>query len=68
MTKIFQCPRCDSKRIIDLESLIGCLDCHLEFDKEDIRNIKDKSSILAISEKKGFLDAFKEKKDDLEEK
>jgi len=59
MTKISTCPRCESKRILDYGDTIECLDCKLEFEKEDIENIEDKSSILAVQEKKKFLDALK---------
>ena len=60
MTKITQCPRCNGSRIIDNGDTIDCVDCKLEFEKEDIMTIKDKKNILSLQEKKRFLDAFKE--------
>ena len=60
MTKITQCPRCNGTRIIDNGDTIDCIDCQLEFEKEDIENIEDKSSILSLQEKKGVLDALKD--------
>ncbi len=59
MTKITQCPRCDGTRIIDNGETIDCIDCELEFEKEDIETIKDKRNILSLQEKKSTLDALK---------
>jgi hypothetical protein len=60
MTKNFQCPRCYGNRIIDNGDTIDCVDCKLEFEKVDLKNIDDKTSILSLQEKKGVLDALKE--------
>ena len=60
MTKITQCPRCRGNKIIDNGNTIDCVDCKLEFEKEDLENIEDKSSILSLQEKKQTLDALKE--------
>ena len=60
MTKISQCPRCNGTRIIDNGDTIDCVDCKLEFEKEDIKTIEDKANILSLQEKKRILDALKE--------
>jgi transcription elongation factor Elf1 len=60
MTKTFQCPRCNGERIIDNGDTIDCVDCKLEFEKEDLEKIKDKSSILSLKEKSSVFEALKE--------
>jgi Zn-finger protein len=60
MTKITQCPRCDGNKIIDNGETIDCVDCKLEFEKNDIETIKDKRNILSLQEKKKILDALNE--------
>jgi hypothetical protein len=62
--KIFKCPRCGNPRIIEYERSFDCTTCKdedgkpLEFDKEDLVTIKDKSDILAVQEKLGVIKAF----------
>jgi len=58
MTKIYQCPRCNNKRIISYEKTIECLDCQLEFEKVDIE-LLETDQILSIKEKLAFIGSIK---------
>ena len=49
------CPRCNGKKIVDLENKIKCLDCKLTFNKKIIKLIEDKAYILANEENEEFL-------------
>ncbi len=61
---IFKCPRCGNPRIVEYNASFGCTICKdkdgkpLEFDKEDIVSIKDKSNILSVQEKLAFFKVF----------
>ena len=57
-TKIKLCPRCKSEKIIDMGDTIDCVDCGLEFEKIDIKNLES-NQILAISEKLEFMRSIK---------
>lgn len=57
--KIRRCPRCGGNQIMDYGEIIECLDCKLEFQKIDFKLVEDKARILAIQEKKAFIDSFK---------
>ncbi len=58
MTKKFHCPRCSSKKIIDLGDVIECVNCKDEFEKSDLETFEDESNILSVREKKRFLDSI----------
>jgi len=57
--KFYNCPRCNGDNIEDYGEIIECVDCKLEFEKEDIDQIEDKTTILSIQEKKGFIKSMK---------
>ena len=58
MTDAYQCPRCDSYRMIALGENIECVNCRSEFEIWDLDNIEDKSTILTVQEKKAIIDAL----------
>ena len=55
----YHCPRCKNPKIIDYGDIFDCPLCKLEFEKRDIDEIKDESSILAIEEKLGIIKELK---------
>jgi len=59
MINNYTCPRCNGNRIIDTGDTIECVDCGLEFDKEDIKILKA-DQILSIKEKLAFIKSIKE--------
>ena len=58
MSKNYQCPRCKSNKIINYDKTIECLDCKLEFDKEDLEML-EVDQILSIKEKVAFIRSIK---------
>ena len=54
----YRCPRCGNGKIIDYGDTFDCSVCELEFKKNDLNTIEDKSSILAIEEKMGVIKEF----------
>ena len=62
MVKVYYCPRCEIKKVIEYPDSIVCPECLLEFDKKQIGVIPD-DEILAFTEMGGFFDSFKELKD-----
>lgn len=58
MSKNYQCPRCKSNKIINYEKTIQCVDCELEFDKEDLE-ILEEDQILSSKEKVAFIRSIK---------
>ncbi len=61
MEKKLICPRCGKTNIKDYEDTIECLDCNLEFYKDSIKNIDDKTAVLSIQEMKKIVEEFKKK-------
>ena len=59
MIKNYTCPRCNNKRTIDMGDTIECVNCGLEFDKEDIKVLKA-DQILSTKEKLAFIKSIKE--------
>ena len=62
MAKVYYCPRCKTKKVIEYTDSIVCPDCMLEFDKEQIGVIPD-DEMLAHGEIHAVIDSFKELKD-----
>jgi len=62
--KFDACPRCDGKKVIDLGPTIECVECQLEFEKEEIRNAPHPSEALSIQEKMGLSDVLFGQKDE----
>lgn len=62
MVKVYYCPRCKMKKVIEYPDSIVCPDCSLEFDKEQIGIIPD-DEILAHGEMHAVIDSFEELKD-----
>ena len=56
--KIIFCPRCKSRKIMDMGDTIDCPNCKLEFEKIDIKTLES-NQILAISEKLEFVRSIK---------
>lgn len=49
--KSWKCPRCREENVIEFKHSIECLDCKLEFEKKDLKDMEDKMLILSIQEK-----------------
>jgi len=62
MVKVYYCPRCKMKKVIEYPDSIVFPDCLLEFDKKLIGVIPD-DEILAHGEMHAVLDSFQELKD-----
>lgn len=62
MVKLYYCPRCKMKKVIEYPNSIVCPDCMLEFDKAQIGVISD-DEILAHGEIHAVIDSFEELKD-----
>ena len=60
MTKNYQCPRCNNKKIISYENTIECPNCALEFDKADL-DLLEENQILSIKEKLSFIESIKKR-------
>ncbi|HEC38179.1 hypothetical protein LCGC14_0659430 [marine sediment metagenome] len=62
----YYCPRCGNKRIIEYPKSFDCPKCidnegfPLEFDKEDLNTIDEKSEIMSVREKLAFLKPFED--------
>ncbi len=59
MEKKLICPRCGETNVKDYGKIIECLDCDLEFFKDYIENIDDKTAVLSIQEMKKIVEEFK---------
>ncbi|MFW9939429.1 MAG: hypothetical protein ACFFFT_00215 [Candidatus Thorarchaeota archaeon] len=62
MVKLYYCPRCKKKKVIEYPDSIVCPDCMLEFDKAQVGVISD-DEILTHGEMHAVIDSFKELKD-----
>ena len=58
--KKYYCPRCSNRNIVEYEDSFECPLCILEFDKEEFDRTKDKTRILALQEKQGISEIFKD--------
>ena len=58
MEKKLKCPRCGKINLKDYGKVIECLDCCLEFDKDDVINFG--KNALSIQEKKRIVDELTE--------
>ncbi|MFX1568111.1 MAG: hypothetical protein ACFFCV_07065 [Promethearchaeota archaeon] len=52
--KITRCPRCKSRNIEDCGKTFNCQDCNLEFDKNLLKWLENKSNLFT-KEELGFL-------------
>jgi uncharacterized Zn finger protein (UPF0148 family) len=60
MERIFHCPRCKNKKIIDYGDSFDCPICNQEFEKKDF-DLYDEEDILSVEEKKAVADKIFER-------
>ena len=60
--KLFKCPRCGNKNILDFHEIIECPKCGLSFTKEILKELEDEN-IIADEEIMALLKSFKKNGD-----
>ncbi|MFX1356408.1 MAG: hypothetical protein ACFFA8_03910 [Promethearchaeota archaeon] len=60
--KLFNCPRCGNKNVLDFDEIVECPACGLSFTKEILKKIEEEN-IIADEEIMELLKSFKKNGD-----
>lgn len=60
--KLFNCPRCGNKNVLDFDEIVECPECGLSFTKEILKKIEEEN-IIADEEIMELLKSFKKNGD-----